>query len=157
MRVTPIIKLIVTAYISPQLHGTGSYIIEIPEEHIGELTEFMQSRNIRFQQRSDVMGSDPEKRNDNTLMGGDAEKLRQEVNRYLEQNQLSPLVPGPSDRWSIPTLQSFLDLAACNFRWSGGEIAGPILGSNDWSMVVRYTPEIFSEDAAPETPAGTPG
>ena len=144
-----------------------TYIIEIPEEHIGELTEFMQSRNIRFQQRSDVMGSDPEKRNDNTLMGGDAEKLRREVNRYLEQNQLSPLVPGPSDRWSIPTLQSFLDLAACNFRWSGGEIAGPILGSvseiagpilgsNDWSMVVRQTPEIFSEDAAPETPAGTP-
>ena len=26
MRVTPIIKLIVTAYFSPQLHGTGSYI-----------------------------------------------------------------------------------------------------------------------------------
>ena len=25
MRVTPIIKLIVTAYFSPQLHGTGSY------------------------------------------------------------------------------------------------------------------------------------
>jgi adenine-specific DNA-methyltransferase len=25
MRITPIIKLIVTAYISPQLHGTGSY------------------------------------------------------------------------------------------------------------------------------------
>ena len=26
MRVTPIIKLIVTAYISPQLHGTGSQV-----------------------------------------------------------------------------------------------------------------------------------
>ena len=25
MRVTPLIKLIVTAYLSPQLHGTGSY------------------------------------------------------------------------------------------------------------------------------------
>ena len=28
MRVTPIIKLIVTAYFSPQLHGTGSVILE---------------------------------------------------------------------------------------------------------------------------------
>ena len=122
-----------------------TYIVEVPEENVMELADFMQKRNIHFNHRADVAGSHPQWREDRVLMGGNAAEILEELNRHLERVGVTPGVPGPVADWSVPKLQSFLDVAACNFRWNQGRITAGI-SQGAWDLVVRDTPEVFGGD-----------
>ena len=119
-----------------------TYTIEIPEEHVMELSDFMLERRIEFNHRADVTASAPRVRQNHTLMGGEAEEILTEINRYLIKLGMSPEIQGPAASWDIPVLQDFLDLAGCNFQWNDGKILEPEQPP-DWNLIVRDTPRVF--------------
>ncbi len=131
----------------PEFNPTVTYSVSLPIEHTDALADFLRERGVNFNPRMQALAFNESDNGDTPLlMGYEAKEILPAVNRFLEERDMGPQVPGSPEELTMAQLHEFLELAVSHFNWENGQ--GPtgawwLDEGTPWSEIIQGFPTLF--------------
>ncbi len=124
-----------------------SYYVNIPEDLVDELANWMKQRNLTFGPNRSVIALNENFMDLSVAMGQHVPALLKSINDHLRENDCRPAVPENHEDWTPAQTQEFLNLAITQFSWSDARIVDAWWehDGNTWQEVAQEYPRLFPE------------
>ena len=124
------------------------YLIRIAPERAHILQQALATLNIDIDLRTDMIATGQRNLLEHSIVSGsDVTQAVREINRYLQDCRVTPLMDTQTSQWDLADTAAFLDIAAGQFRWTdSGNVAYAVWEGNpaEWQENVDNHPRLFT-------------
>ncbi len=124
---------------------TVSCIVDIPADRLEEAASRLENLGIILDPRRQVIVFNEALMSQSVALGHHLPGMVEGMNRCLEQESLTPRIPGGHKEWSIERRQAFLQFAIENFDWDDNTVRNTWWADEGitWPELVRGYPLVF--------------